>query len=34
LPTEFVLIVNRKAAAVFKLEIPPPVIAEANEVIE
>ena len=34
LPTEFALIVNRKAAAGFKLEIPPGVIAQANEVIE
>src|SRR6185436_3637361 len=28
-PTEFVLIVNRKAAAAFKLTIPPTVIAQA-----
>ncbi len=34
LPTEFTLIVNRKAAATFKLTIPPGVIAQANEVIE
>jgi putative ABC transport system substrate-binding protein len=34
LPTEFALIVNRRAAAGFKLEIPPGVIAQANEVIE
>jgi putative ABC transport system substrate-binding protein len=34
LPTEFALIVNRKAAAGFKLTIPPAVIAQANEVIE
>jgi putative ABC transport system substrate-binding protein len=33
-PTEFVLIVNRKAAAAFKLTIPPTVIAQANDVIE
>ena len=33
-PTEFALIVNRKAAAGFKLTIPPGVIAQANEVIE
>jgi hypothetical protein len=29
-----VLIVNRKAAAAFKLTIPPTVIAQANDVIE
>ncbi len=34
LPTEFALIVNRKAAAGFKLEIPAGVVAQANEVIE
>jgi len=34
LPTEFSLVVNRKAAASFKLTIPPSVIAQANEVIE
>jgi ABC-type uncharacterized transport system substrate-binding protein len=34
LPTEFALVVNRKAAATFKLAIPPGVIAQANEVIE
>ena len=34
LPTEFALIVNRKAAAAFKLTIPPRVIAQADEVIE
>jgi putative ABC transport system substrate-binding protein len=34
LPTEFALIVNRKAAAGFKLSVPPGVIAQANEVIE
>jgi putative ABC transport system substrate-binding protein len=34
LPTEFALIVNRKAAATFTLTIPPAVIAQANEVIE
>jgi putative ABC transport system substrate-binding protein len=33
-PTEFALIVNRKAAAAFNLTIPPGVIAQANEVIE
>ena len=33
-PTEFVLIVNRKAAATFNFTIPPTVIAQANEVIE
>jgi len=34
LPTEFVLIVSRKAAAGFGLSLPPGVIAQANEVIE
>jgi putative ABC transport system substrate-binding protein len=34
LPTEFALIVNRKAAAGFKLTIPPGVLAQADEVIE
>jgi putative ABC transport system substrate-binding protein len=34
LPTEFTLIVNRKAAAGFGLVIPPAVIAQADEVIE
>lgn len=34
LPTEFALIVNRKAAAGFGLTIPPAVIAQADEVIE
>ncbi len=34
LPTEFTLIVNRKAAAAFRLTIPPSVIAQADEVIE
>jgi putative ABC transport system substrate-binding protein len=34
LPTEFTLIVNRKAAAGFGLTIPPAVIAQADEVIE
>jgi putative tryptophan/tyrosine transport system substrate-binding protein len=33
-PTEFALIVNRKAAAGFELTVPPSVIAQANEVIE
>jgi putative ABC transport system substrate-binding protein len=33
-PTEFTLIVNRKAAAAFKLTIPPAVIAQADQVIE
>lgn len=33
-PTEFALIVNRKAAAGFGLTIPPAVIAQASEVIE
>jgi len=34
LPTEFTLIVNRKAAAAFGLTLPPAVIAQADEVIE
>ncbi len=34
LPTEFALILNRKAAAYFKLSIPPSVIAEADDVLE
>lgn len=34
LPTEFALVMNRKAAASFKLAIPPGVIAQASEVIE
>ena len=34
LPTEFTLIVNRKAATGLRLVIPPAVIAEANEVID
>ncbi len=34
LPTEFTLIVNRKAAASFGLTIPPAVIAQADQVIE
>ena len=34
LPTEFTLIVNRKAAATFMLTIPPAVIAQADEVID
>jgi putative tryptophan/tyrosine transport system substrate-binding protein len=34
LPTEFALVVNRKAAAGFKLTLPPGVIAQASEVIE
>jgi putative ABC transport system substrate-binding protein len=34
LPTEFALVVNRKAAAGFKLTLPPSVIAQASEVIE
>jgi putative ABC transport system substrate-binding protein len=34
LPTEFTLIVNRKAAAAFGLTIPPAVIAQADEVID
>ncbi len=33
-PTEFALIVNRKAAAAFGLTIPPAVIAQADQVIE
>jgi ABC-type uncharacterized transport system substrate-binding protein len=34
LPTEFALILNRKAAAHFKLSFPPSVLAQANEIIE
>ena len=34
LPTEFTVIVNRKAATGLRLVIPPAVIAEANEVID
>jgi putative ABC transport system substrate-binding protein len=33
-PTEFTLIVNRKAAVAFELSIPPSVVAQADEVIE
>jgi putative ABC transport system substrate-binding protein len=33
-PTEFTLIVNRKAAAAFELSIPPSVVAQADEIIE
>jgi putative ABC transport system substrate-binding protein len=34
LPTEFALIVNRKAATAFRLRIPPAVVAQADEVID
>jgi putative ABC transport system substrate-binding protein len=34
LPTEFALVVNRKAAAGFKLTLPPSVLTQADEVIE
>jgi putative ABC transport system substrate-binding protein len=34
LPTEFALVLNRKAAAGFKLTLPPGVVAQASEVIE
>jgi putative ABC transport system substrate-binding protein len=33
-PTEFALVLNRKAAAHFKLTVPPGVLAQANEIIE